>query len=90
MSVTHANGNESTYVYNTAKIQPTLASCTPGDSITFIATNANIADAISTPSNANSTIVAIYDTTGKKHKNLQKGINIVIYSDGTRRKIIHM
>ena len=90
MSVTHANGNESTYVYNTAKIQPTLASYTPGDSITFIATNANIADAISTPSNVNSTIVAIYDTTGKKHKNLQKGINIVIYSDGTRRKIIHM
>ena len=89
MTVTHANGNEETFFYETAKIQPTLASYTPGDSITFIATKASIVDAISTPSNSSSTIVAIYDVTGKIVPTLQRGLNIVFFSDGTHQKIIH-
>lgn len=89
MTVTHANGSESTFVYNTAEIQPTLASCTPGDSITFMATNASVEDAIPTSSNGNSTIAAIYDATGKKSPNLQKGLNIILYSDGTNRKLFN-
>lgn len=89
MTVTHASGNESTFVYNTAKIQPTLASCVPGDSITFMATNAGVVDAISTSTNGNSTIAAIYDTIGKKHQALQKGLNIILYFDGTRRKLLN-
>ena len=91
MTITHANSNESTFVYNSAKIHPTLASCTPGDSVTFKATNANIVDTIAlTHSENNQSIVAIYDTTGKKLSAIQHGINIILFTDGTRKKVINI
>lgn len=88
MVVTHADGNESTYIYDTAEIQPTLASCSPGDSITFIATDANMANGI-TANNGNRTVTAIYDVTGKKIPAIHRGMNIILYSNGTRRKFIN-
>lgn len=89
MVVTHADGKESTYIYDTAKIHPTLASCSPGDSVTFIATDADMVDAIaSAHGSRHHSIAAIYDATGKKIPAIHRGVNIVLYSDGTRRKVI--
>jgi len=88
MTVTHANGETSFKEFNTPKIQPDLTSCIAGDSIAFIATTASIADNI-THCSDNQVVAAIYDVTGKKQHNLQNGINIVLYTNGTRRKILH-
>ena len=89
MFVTHADGSESTHVFDSAKIQPTLASCSPGDSITFIATDAGMVDGIASTRGSNiQSIAAIYDTTGKKIPAIHRGVNIVLYSDGTRKKVI--
>ena len=89
MVVTHADGTESTYVYDTAKIQPSLASCSSGDSVTFIANDASIVDAIASPlGSSHQSVAAIYDVTGKKTPSIHKGVNIILYSDGTRRKVI--
>ena len=87
MVVTHDDGNESTYVYNTAEIQPSLASCAPGDSVTFIATDADMVDG-NIANNGNRTIASIYDATGKMIPTLHRGVNIILYADGTRRKIL--
>ena len=86
MVVTHADGSESTYVYDTAKIQPSLASCVPGDFVTFIA--AESTGIASTQINHPQSIAAIYDATGKKTPAIHKGVNIILYSDGTRKKVI--
>ena len=89
MFVTHADGSESTHVYDTAKIQPTLASCSPGDSVTFIAADASMVDAItSNHGSSQQSIAAIYDVTGKKIPTIHRGVNIILYSDGTRKKVI--
>ena len=89
MLVTHADGSESTYVYDTAKIQPKLASCSPGDSVTFIATDVDtITDIASTHGSSHQNIAAIYDATGKKIPATHRGVNIILYTDGTRRKIL--
>ena len=88
MNVYHADGSSSSEAFYASQIQPDLTSCIPGDSITFVATNANIADNISIH-HSNCTVAAIYDTTGKRLQTLQKGINIVLYSDGTRRKLFN-
>lgn len=89
MVVKHADGNESTYLHDSALMQPDLTACFPGDSITFIATRSITEDAItaSHPNNSRS-IAAIYDATGKKVHAMQNGLNIIIYADGSRRKII--
>lgn len=94
MVVTHADGNESTYVYDTAKIEPTLASYSPSDSVSFIATDANMVDAI-TKNSESRTVTAIYDVTGRRlpvvRRELKQGsaiINIVRMSDGTMRKVL--
>lgn len=87
MVVTHADGTESTYVYDAAKIQPSLASCSPGDSVTFIATDANITTAIASYGSCHQSIAAIYDATGKKSATVKHGLNIIIYADGRHRKI---
>jgi hypothetical protein len=87
MIVTHADGSESTHVYDTSKIQPTLASCSPGDSITFIATDADMVDGIAANS-GNRTVSAIYDATGKKIPAVHRGVNIILYTDGTHTKVI--
>ena len=88
MNVFHADGSSSSEAFYTSQIQPDLTSCIPGDSISFVATTAAIADNIQTRY-SNCTVVAIYDATGKKLPAMQKGLNIVLYSDGTRRKILH-
>lgn len=88
MNVFHADGSSSSEAFYTSQIQPDLTSCIPGDSISFVATTASIADNIQTH-HSNCTVAAIYDATGKKLPAMQKGLNIVLYSDGTRRKILH-
>ena len=91
MTITHADGNEATFVYEAANIQPSLASYSPGDSITFIATDEYMADAIGVNyNNSNQSIAAIYDTTGKKLSAIQHGINIIQYKDGTRKKVVNI
>lgn len=40
-------------------------------------------------SDNNVTILGIYDLSGKKHRNTVKGINIIRYSDGSTKKVIH-
>ena len=87
MVVTHADGRESFYVYDTAKIQPTLSSCSLGDSVTFIATDIEMVDDI-TVNNGIRTVTAIYDATGKKIPALHRGVNIILYADGIRQKIL--
>ena len=90
MTVTHANGNITSEIYNTHRIRPDLSSCIPGDSVKFTATTADIIDHItSCNNNSIDDLDAIYDTMGKKIPCLQKGLNIVLYSDGTRRKILY-
>ena len=86
MVVTHADGSESTYVYDMATIHPSLASCAPGDSITFIATGAT--GIASTHVSHHQNVAAIYDATGKKLPAIHRGVNILLYADGTRRKVI--
>ena len=90
MIVTHADGGESSCIFDTNVIQPDLTSCLTGDSVTFIATKTNAEDAIAAVRHNDSrTITAIYDATGKRLPAMQNGLNIVIYADGTRRKITY-
>ena len=89
MTVKHEDGRSDTYTYDTAEIQPTLASYSPGDSVTFIATDADMVDAIaSTRGSRHHSIAAIYDATGKKTSAIHRGVNIILYADGTRKKVI--
>ena len=89
MTVKHEDGRSDTYTYDTAEIQPTLASYSPGDSVTFIATDADMVDAIaSTRGSRHHSIAAIYDATGKKTSAIHRGVNIIFYADGTRKKVI--
>ena len=91
MVVTHADGSESTYIFDIPKIQPSLALCALGDSITFIATEAGttgILSVLPTPLEGVGGEGTIYDVTGKKIPAIHRGVNIVLYSDGTRRKVI--
>ena len=88
MIVTHSDGSESKSVYDTAKIQPDMTSCAAGDSVTFIASDAKMEDAISAcNANNNRTVTAIHDASGKTLPSMQHGLNIITYSDGTRRII---
>lgn len=89
MTVTHENGDISSKTFNSGQIQPDFSSLTSGDSVAFVATNANIVDQITSIHNSQH-IVAIYDITGKKSPNMQKGLNIILYSDGTRRKLFNV
>ena len=83
----NADGTTDIYTYNTAEIQPDLAQCTPGDSVTFqLTSGANMVQFISV--NKSNTIKAIYDLTGEKLPAIQRGVNIILYSDGTRRKVV--
>ena len=88
MTITHANGGTSFKAFKSSRIQPDITSCVPGDSIAFIATTANIADNI-THCSDNQVVAAIYDVTGKKQQNIQKGINIVLYTNAIRKKIYY-
>lgn len=88
MTITHANGGTISEVFKTPQIQPDLTSCIPGDSIAFVATVTSISDDIVHCSNPHN-VMAIYDVTGKKQSTLQKGTNIVLYTDGTRRKTLY-
>lgn len=88
MTVIHENGDISSETFNSGQIQPDFSSLTPGDSVAFVATNANIVDQITSIHNSQH-IVAIYDITGKKSPTMQKGLNIILYSDGTCRKLFN-
>lgn len=89
MTVKHADGRISTQVSDAQYIQPDLASLELGDSVAIIATD-SIATAITSPNIIDKhAITAIYDATGKKSQTVQKGFNIILYSDGTRKKIFH-
>ena len=88
MTVTHADGSESAYVYDTPQIKPDLTSCVAGDSITFMITDVSAVTAITDSHlNESRSVKAIYDVTGKKLPKIQKGLNIIYCSDGTRRII---
>ena len=88
MTVTHADGSITSETFLTPHIQPNLSSCLSGDSITFIATDASNVDGIVTSSISSKTIEAIYDVTGKKLPAMQRGLNLIRYTDGTCRKRI--
>lgn len=86
MTVSHEDGSSDTYTYDTAEIQPDLSICMPGDSVTFTLTNATMINHLSV--NKGNAVEVIYDLTGKKIPAMQRGVNIMLYSDGTRRKVI--
>ena len=89
MIIKHEDGSTDTHTYNTAEIQPSLKGCLPGDSVIFIATDAPIVDDIaSTYRSSHLSIVAIYDASGIKLETVKHGVNIILYSDGTRRKVV--
>ena len=91
MVVKHADGSESTQAFDTAKIQPSLASCIPGDSVTFITTEAGttgILSVLPTPLEGAEGEATIYDVTGRKSVALKHGLNIILYSNGTHKKVI--
>ena len=86
MTVTHEDGKTDTYTYDTAEILPSLTACGPGDSVTFMIAEATMVDNLSV--NRGNTVEAIYDVSGRKLPEKQRGVNIILYSDGTRRKVI--
>jgi hypothetical protein len=86
MTVTHEDGKSDTYTYDAAEIQPDFSVCMPSDSVTFMVTDATLIDNVSVFKG--NTVKAIYDVTGKKIPATQRGINIILYSDGTRKKVI--
>lgn len=47
-----------------------------------------VPDAIGEATQTDSYIVRIYTVGGKPQKELQRGVNIVVMSDGTRRKVL--
>ena len=86
MTVAHENGKTDTYTYDTPEIQPNLTACTPGDSVTFTLSNATMIEILSV--NEGKTVENIYDLTGKRIPAMQRGVNIILYSDGTRKKVL--
>ena len=85
MTVTHKDGKSDTYTYETTDIQPDFSECMSGDTVTFKLTNATMIDNVSV--NKGNTVKAIYDITGKKIPAMKRGINIILYSEGTRKKV---
>lgn len=86
MTVTHEDESSDTYTYETADIQPDLTACKPGDSVTFMVTDAVTVGVSSV--NRNNVVAAICDLTGRRLPAKQQGVNIILYSDGTRKKVI--
>ena len=86
MTIKHEDGSTTTHTYNTAEIQPNLKECMPGDSVTFMVSNASMIDIISVSKDLSAE--SVYDLTGKKIPAIHRGVNIILYSDGTRKKII--
>lgn len=58
----------------------------PGDSVTIMATNVSVIDNISV--NKGNAIENIYDIAGRRLPGKQHGVNIILYADGTRKKVI--
>jgi len=86
MTVTHKDGKSDTYTYETIDIQPDLSECMSGDTVTFTLTHATVTEISSVNKKVN--VESYFDLTGKKKTALHQGMNIVLYSDGTRKKII--
>ena len=86
MTVTHEDESSDTYTYDTAEIMLNLTECKPGDSVTFMVTDATTVGVSSV--NRNNVVEAIYDLTGRRLPAKQQGVNIILYSDGTRKKVI--
>lgn len=85
MNVFHADGSSSSEAFYASEIHPDLSSCIPGDSISFIVTTANTTDYMQL--RHSNTVSAIYDITGRKLPIMQRGLNVIRYTDGTRRKM---
>ena len=85
MTVVHTDGTESQSVYDTSYIQPSLTSCVQGDSVSFVMTD--IGTSIQNI-DRNKDVCAIYDASGRKISAMQRGLNIVCYTDGTRKKMV--
>jgi len=86
MTVKHEDGRSDTYTYETAEIQPNLTGCMPGDFVTFMLTHENVTEISSVSNNIKSE--TYFDLTGKKKSALHQGVNIVVTSDGTRKKVV--
>ena len=46
-------------------------------------------DIVSTHRSHHQSVVAIHDATGKKISVVHRGVNIILYADGTRRKFVN-
>jgi hypothetical protein len=86
MTVVHTDGTESQSVYDTSYIQPSLSSCVQGDSVSFVMTDIGITSIQNIDRNKD--VCAIYDASGRKISAMQRGLNIVCYADGTRKKMV--
>ena len=85
-TVIHKDGKSDTYTYETTEIQPDLSECVSGDTVTFTLTHATVTEIPSINKKVNAE--SYFDLTGKKKTALHQGVNIVLYSDGTRKKVI--
>ena len=86
MTVKHEDGRSDTYTYETAEIQPNLTECMPGDFVTFMLTHETVTEISSDSNNIKSE--TYFDLTGKKKSALHQGVNIVVTSEGTRKKVV--
>ena len=91
MTVTHADGTTDVHTFDTAEIQMTFQDSGFGiqstDSVTFAVTSTpTLVDDMRERSGSAFTI---YDLTGKRLSAMQRGVNLVLCSDGKRRKVIN-
>lgn len=89
ITIMHADGRISAQTSHAQFLQPDLASLEPGDSVSIIATDYTATDITSPHISDKRVITDIYDATGKKLQTAQEGFNIILYPDGTRKKILH-
>lgn len=86
MTVKYEDGRSDTYTYDTAEIQSDLTICEQGDVVTFMLTHETVTEITSVSNNIR--CETYFDLTGKKKSALHQGVNIVLTSDGTRKKVV--
>ena len=87
MTIRHADGKTDTRFFDMAEIQPDLSVCMPGDSVTIVATGADIVDKLSFVKDNN--VEAVYDLAGRKLPKVMRGVNIILNADGKRIKVVN-
>ena len=87
MTIKHADGKADTRIFDMAEILPDLSVCMPGDSVTIVATGADIVDKLSFVKDNN--VEAVYDLTGRKLPKVMRGVNIILNADGKRIKVVN-